>query len=98
MKILWITSFRGFKKKSRDTSIQIKFLKEISRNKNIDFCVTQFGEANVKEQLNVDFKVLHKPRREGDTAVLIASNDKARKVLNFSPKVTQIKDIISSLI
>jgi UDP-glucose 4-epimerase len=54
--------------------------------------------ANVKEQLNVDFKVLHKPRREGDPAVLIASNDKARKVLNFSPKVTQIKDIISSII
>ena len=56
MKILWITSFRGFKKKSRDTSIQIKFLKEISRNKNIDFCVTQFGEANVKEQLQKNVK------------------------------------------
>tara|TARA_B100000787_G_C16181407_1_gene292049 strand:- start:1097 stop:1942 length:846 start_codon:yes stop_codon:yes gene_type:complete len=51
MKILWITSFRGFKKKTIDTSIQFKFLKKISQNKNIDFCVTQFGEANVKKQL-----------------------------------------------
>ena len=56
MKILWITSFRGFKKKSRDTSIQFKFLKEISKNKNIDFCVTQFGEINVKKQLQKNIK------------------------------------------
>ena len=56
MKVLWITSFRSFKKKSRDTSIQMKFLKEISRNKNIDFCVTQFGETNVKEQLQKNVK------------------------------------------
>jgi len=54
--------------------------------------------ATVKEQLNIDFKVLYKPRREGDPAVLIASNDKARKLINFSPKFSQIKDIISSLI
>jgi UDP-glucose 4-epimerase len=53
---------------------------------------------NVKDQLNVDFKVLNKPRREGDPAVLIASNDKAKEILNFSPKITQLKDIINTLI
>lgn len=47
MKILWITSFRNFKKVSRDTDIQLKFLKEISKFPNVDLCITQFNESNV---------------------------------------------------
>ena len=54
--------------------------------------------SSVKEQLNVDFKVISSPRREGDPAKLIASSDKARKLLKFSPKISQIKDIIRTLI
>jgi len=54
--------------------------------------------TSVKKELNIDFKVLSKPRREGDPAVLIASNNKAMKILNFSPKITKIKDIIKTLI
>ena len=65
MKVLWITSFRGFKKKSQDTIIQMKFLKEISKNKNIDFCVTQFGETNVKKQLQKYAPRVRKSRSQG---------------------------------
>ena len=54
--------------------------------------------ASVKKELNVDFKVSYKPRREGDPSVLIASNVKAMKILNFSPKITKLKDIIKTLI
>ncbi|MCH4886817.1 UDP-glucose 4-epimerase GalE [Acidaminobacter sp. JC074] len=35
-------------------------------------------------------------RRPGDPAVLIASNNKAKDVLNWSPKHTDVKDIIKS--
>jgi UDP-glucose 4-epimerase len=61
------------------------------------FSVQEVIES-VKEQLNVDFKVLTSPRRKGDPAVLIASNIKASTKLNFNPKITKIKDIIKTLI
>ena len=53
---------------------------------------------NVKELTNNDFKVVEKPRRKGDPALLVASNDKAEKKLNFSPKLNKIADIIRTLI
>lgn len=43
---------------------------------------------------SIEYKV--DDRRPGDPAVLIASNEKAKKVLNWSPKYTAVEDIISS--
>lgn len=56
MKILWITSFRNFKKVSRDTDIQLKFLKEIAKISNVDLCITQFNEKNVKSNVKKFYK------------------------------------------
>jgi len=42
--------------------------------------------------LPVDIEYL--PRRAGDPAVLVASNEKARRVLGWTPKVTNIADMI----
>ena len=53
---------------------------------------------NVKGLTNNDYKVVEKPRRKGDPALLVASNDKAEKKLNFSPKLNKIADIIRTLI
>ena len=41
-------------------------------------------------------KVVEADRREGDPAVLIASSDKAKKVLGWKPKHNSLKDIIST--
>lgn len=35
-----------------------------------------------------------KPRREGDPAVLVASNEKARRILGWKPEYAEIEDII----
>ena len=54
--------------------------------------------SKVKTLTNKEFVVLEKDRRAGDPAVLIASNSKASKVLNFTPTKSKIEDIIKSLI
>ena len=54
--------------------------------------------SKVKNQTGKDFKVIFKPRRYGDPSELVASNIKAKKMLNFSPKYTKIEDIIKTLI
>ena len=41
-------------------------------------------------------KVVEADRREGDPAVLIASSDKAKKILGWKPKHNSLKDIIST--
>lgn len=43
-----------------------------------------------------DIKVVIGERRAGDPAILIASSEKANKILNWTPKYTDIKDIINS--
>jgi len=57
---------------------------------NSGFTVKEVAEAVNKI---APLKVEIGPRRDGDPAELIASNDKAKKILNWSPKYT-LKDIV----
>ncbi|OMF68746.1 UDP-glucose 4-epimerase GalE [Paenibacillus peoriae] len=43
----------------------------------------------------LDIPVVTEPRRAGDPAILVASSDKTRSVLGWSPARTQLEDIIS---
>ncbi|WDM20927.1 UDP-glucose 4-epimerase GalE [Paenibacillus polymyxa] len=43
----------------------------------------------------LEIPVVTEPRRAGDPAILVASSDKARSVLGWSPARTQLEDIIS---
>lgn len=52
--------------------------------------------SKVREVTGRDFSVVISPRRAGDPAVLIASSDKARNVLGWSPSRTKLDDIIRS--
>lgn len=52
--------------------------------------------SKVREVTGRDFSVVMSPRRAGDPAVLIASSDKARTVLGWSPSRTKLDDIIRS--
>ena len=84
MKILWITSFRNFKKVSRDTDIQLKFLKEIAKISNVDLCITQFNEKNVKSKV-IDYPKSYpkdEPKRR------CPNINKAIKDLKFKPKIS----------
>ncbi|EJX8005735.1 UDP-glucose 4-epimerase, partial [Enterococcus faecalis] len=36
------------------------------------------------------------PRRAGDPSTLIASSEKAKRVLGWQPEVTEVKDIIAT--
>ena len=49
-----------------------------------------------KEATNEEFKVVTGQRRAGDPAKLIASNEKAKKLLGWEPKYTDVKDVIST--
>lgn len=49
-----------------------------------------------KEATHEDIKVVMGSRRAGDPAKLIASNEKANKILGWKPKYTDVKDIIST--
>ncbi len=51
----------------------------------------------VKDLTHKDFKVLEKGRRDGDPAVLIASNEKARIELEIGYDFTDIENIIKTL-
>jgi UDP-glucose 4-epimerase len=57
---------------------------------NSGFTVSEVAEAVNKI---APLKVEIGPRRDGDPAELIASNDKAKKILNWTPKYT-LKDIV----
>lgn len=52
--------------------------------------------SKVREVTGRDFSVVMSPRRAGDPAVLIASSDKAKSVLGWSPSRTKLDDIIRS--
>jgi len=55
--------------------------------------VTEF-----KKVAKVKFDVEHGERRDGDPSVLIASNEKASRELNFTPTKSGLSEIINSLI
>ncbi|WP_080272462.1 UDP-glucose 4-epimerase [Enterococcus faecalis] len=58
---------------------------------------------SVKEMLNAAREVTGQeipatiaPRRAGDSSTLIASSEKAKRVLGWQPEVTEVKDIIAT--
>lgn len=59
----------------------------------IGFSVKEMIEA-AKEATGQDIKVVLGDRRAGDPAQLIASSEKANKILGWTPKFTDVKDII----
>lgn len=61
----------------------------------IGFSVKEMITA-AKEATNEDIKVVLGERRGGDPAQLIASSEKAKEILGWIPKYTNVKDIIST--
>ncbi|MBE6070634.1 MAG: UDP-glucose 4-epimerase GalE [Clostridium butyricum] len=59
----------------------------------IGFSVKEMIEA-AKDATGQDIKVVLGDRRAGDPAQLIASSEKANKILGWTPKFTDVKDII----
>ena len=51
---------------------------------------------SAKDATKEDIKVVIGERRAGDPARLIASNEKARKILGWIPKYTDVKDVINT--
>ena len=49
-----------------------------------------------RDATNEEIKVVIGERRAGDPAKLIASNEKAKKILGWEPKYTDVKDVIST--
>jgi len=52
--------------------------------------------AAVKDITSSDFPVEVGPRRDGDPAVLVASNEKIRKVLKWKPKFNDLRYIVNT--
>src|SRR5471030_2210763 len=61
----------------------------------IGFSVKEMIDS-AKETTNQEIKVVVGARRAGDPAKLIASNEKAKKILGWNPKYTDVKDIIGT--
>lgn len=61
----------------------------------VGFSVKQVIEK-AKEVTQKEIKVVYAERRAGDPAVLVASSDKARKVLNWKPKYDDLATIIKT--
>ena len=59
------------------------------------FSVKEMIEA-AKVVTGKEIKVEMGERRAGDPAVLIASSEKAKRILNWQPKFIDVKDIIAS--
>jgi UDP-glucose 4-epimerase len=59
----------------------------------VGFSVKEMIDA-AKEVTNEDIKVVFSERRIGDPAQLVASSEKARNILGWTPKYTNVKDII----
>lgn len=59
----------------------------------IGFSVKEMIDA-AKEVTKKDIKVVLGEKRAGDPAQLVASSEKARKILEWSPKYTNIKEIV----
>lgn len=61
----------------------------------IGFSVKEMIDS-AKKATNEDIKVVIGERRAGDPAKLIASNEKAKKILGWDPKYTDVEDVIST--
>jgi UDP-glucose 4-epimerase len=61
----------------------------------IGFSVKEMIDS-AKEATHEDIKVVIGERRAGDPAKLIASNEKAKKILGWEPKYTDVKDVIGT--
>lgn len=61
----------------------------------VGFSVKQIIEV-AKKVTGIDIKVLEESRREGDPAILIASNEKAKRILGFEPQYTDIEKIVET--
>ncbi len=59
------------------------------------FSVREIVET-AKKVTGINFKVVEEARRAGDPSVLIASNAKAKRILGWEPKHTNIENIIQS--
>jgi UDP-glucose 4-epimerase len=59
------------------------------------FSVKEMIEA-AKEATGKDIKVEMGARRAGDPAQLIASSEKARKILGWNPRYTDVKQVIGT--
>ena len=59
------------------------------------FSVHQIVQA-VKDVTKKDIRTEIAPRRKGDPAVLVASSEKIKKDLGWSPRYNDIHDIIST--
>lgn len=59
----------------------------------VGFSVKEMIEA-AKEATGEDIKVIYGERRAGDPAQLIASSEKAKKVLGWNPQFTDVKKVI----
>ena len=62
---------------------------------NTGFSVKEMVEA-ARHVTNKEIIAIIEPRRAGDPSTLIASSEKARSILGWKPKYTDIKEIISS--
>ena len=49
----------------------------------------------VKEVTGREFRVEERDRRPGDPPILVGSSEKARKVLGWSPKYPEVKEIVA---
>ena len=61
----------------------------------VGFSVKEIIDS-AKQATNEDIKVVIGERRAGDPAKLIASNEKAKTILGWEPKYTDVKDVIST--
>ena len=59
----------------------------------VGFSVKEMIDA-AEKVTNQDIKIIFGERRAGDPAKLVASSEKARNILGWSPKYTDVKDII----
>ena len=69
----------------------------------VRFAMNSWTGTSVREILDVVRRVTGRevpsvdaPRREGDPAVLVASGDRARDLLGFTPRRTEVGDIVES--
>tara|TARA_B110001452_G_scaffold241853_1_gene224286 strand:- start:356 stop:739 length:384 start_codon:yes stop_codon:yes gene_type:complete len=51
-----------------------------------------------KKQSNKKIQIFYKNRRPGDLAIVIASNKKLKKTINWKPKYLKLREIVKSCI
>ena len=52
--------------------------------------------SEVKNISGTNFEVIEAPRREGDPSVLVASAGKAKRILGWTPKHSDLKTIVQT--